>query len=78
MKLCGCKEPCFVNGEKVWGAEGGVLCLHASEKADYINGGSFGICGITGESVKVYIYDWQYKEAQQQVQADSAEPHSLT
>jgi hypothetical protein len=55
-KLCGCKEPCFVNGEKVWGHEGGVLCLHCSEDE------RGGICGLTKEPVRGYVAERQYRE----------------
>ena len=49
MKLCGFKESCFVNGEKVWGHCGGVLCLYLSERNENI-----GVCEITNEDVNVY------------------------
>lgn len=47
MKLCGFKESCFINGEKVWGHCGGVMCLYLSErKAKPEN---IGVCEITNE-----------------------------
>lgn len=48
-KPCGHNEPCFQNGEAVWGHEGGTLCLHAVED----NSGT--TCGLTGERTSVYI-----------------------
>jgi hypothetical protein len=68
MKLCGCKETCFVNGEKVWGRHGGVLCLHATE--ENVDGVAVGICGKTKERVRGYISEWQYKEVKQVIQPD--------
>ena len=53
MKLCGCKEQCFVNGEKVWGIHGNSLCLYATD---------VGICDKTKEHVLTYISEQQYKE----------------
>lgn len=52
MKLCGWKEPCFVDGEKAWGHLGGVMCLHLSERKALPN--NIGICNITKEDVKAY------------------------
>lgn len=71
MKLCGCKEPCFINGEKVWDRHGGVLCLHATE--ENVDGVTVRICGKTKERVRGYISEWQYKEAQQVIQPDNAQ-----
>ncbi len=58
-KLCGCLEPCFVNGEGVWGHWGGTLCLHAGE---YVTGcGSASMCNLTKEPVQHYISKFQYE-----------------
>ena len=57
-KLCGCKEPCFVDGQEAWGYWGGVMCLHLSEK--YNEPENVSICGITNEEVNVYTSETEY------------------
>ena len=32
LKLCGCKESCFENGDDIWGHLGGIMCKHLSER----------------------------------------------
>ena len=59
MKLCGCKESCFVDGEKSWGHFGGVMCLHLSErKAEPEN---IGVCLLTNEDVEAYTTKTEYE-----------------
>lgn len=60
-KLCGCKEPCFVDGTKVWDRWGRVLCFHATEVAR--DNGSIGICGIDKKEVQYYGSAIQYEMA---------------
>ncbi len=43
-KLCGCKEECFVNGDKSWGHLGGVMCEHLGENT----------CQKDGKSIHYY------------------------
>jgi hypothetical protein len=50
MKLCGCKESCFVRGE-CWGHYEGILCKNLGER----------ICLIDNSEVLVYITDKEYK-----------------
>lgn len=60
-KLCGCLEPCFINGEGAWGHWGRILCLHAGE---YVTGsGSASMCNLTKEPVQHYINKPQYESA---------------
>jgi hypothetical protein len=59
MKLCGCKESCFTDGEKAWGHYGGVMCLHLSERKSEPE--NIGVCGITKEDVDVYTTCSEYK-----------------
>lgn len=47
MKLCGCKEPCFVKGE-VWGHLEGIICAHQTETE------TDRICDKTKEVVTTY------------------------
>jgi hypothetical protein len=56
MKLCGFKESCFINGEKVWGHCGNVMCLHLSERNENIS-----VCKITNEDVDVYTTFTEYE-----------------
>ena len=59
MKLCGFKESCFINGEKVWGHCGSVMCLYLSEmKAKPEN---ISVCKITNEEVVVYTTYTEYE-----------------
>ena len=47
IKLCNNKADCFVNGDTVWGHEGGTLCLHVGEKK--VDGKPVTICSGTEE-----------------------------
>lgn len=58
MKLCGCKELCFVDGKKAWGHYGNVLCLHLTEKFNEPENVS--MCGITNEEVNLYTSEKEY------------------
>jgi hypothetical protein len=60
MKLCGCKEPCFSNGETAWGHWGCVMCLSLSERQTELNHVS--ICDLTKEEVKPYCCEREYLE----------------
>ena len=57
MKLCGSKEPCFVDGEEAWGHYGGVMCLYLTEKYEPEN---VSICRITNEEVNTYTSETEY------------------
>lgn len=60
MKLCGCKEKCFIDGERAWGHCGSVMCLHLSEK--HSEPENISICGLTDEEVNLYTSETEYKE----------------
>lgn len=60
MKLCGFKEPCFIDGEQAWGHYGGVMCLHLSEK--HSKPENISICSITNEEVNPYFSLTEKKE----------------
>jgi len=57
-KLCGCKEPCFVDGQEAWGHYGSVMCLYLSEK--HREPENVSICGITNEEVNTYSSETEY------------------
>lgn len=59
MKLCGCQESCFVDGEKAWGHYGGEMCLHLSERKG--EQGDVCICLVTGEDVSTHPH--RYKKS---------------
>ena len=63
MKLCGCLEKCFVNGEGAWGHMGNILCLYASEKETTPQ--NIGICGLSGENVDFYCNEEEYMKLTQ-------------
>jgi hypothetical protein len=49
LKLCGCKENCFVSGEYEWGHLGNIICKYASEDMD-----NQSICLLTVKRVHYY------------------------
>jgi len=53
LKLCGCNEPCFKNGE-MWGHMEGVMCHHLGEIT--VNGEQKGACFKDGEGFEVAAY----------------------
>lgn len=64
MKLCGCKEKCFKNGE-CWGHYEGVMCKYLGEKdfGDEIKS----ICSKTGKEVLLYTTDVEHKSALEEI-----------
>ena len=68
MKLCGCREKCFINGEQKWGHCGDELCKHISEEHVVDENGDeqvFGLCLLTKERTEVYINEEEYKKAKE-------------
>ena len=57
MKLCGCNEPCFENGEKCWGHLGTVMCLNLSETIE-----SESMCRKDMELVIPYSTEANYQQ----------------
>jgi len=70
MKLCGCKEKCFIEG-KDWGEFGGVICNYYGEINRYsgypvkyiYEEVCVSICLSSGQDVEPYINEKQYNEA---------------
>lgn len=48
MKMCGCKEPCFENGE-CWGHLQGVMCKYLGTETKE------NVCSKTMEDVTAYL-----------------------
>jgi len=62
-KLCGRNEKCFVEGSRVWGHHGGVLCLHLIERADHSSE-----CALDGSINNcLYTNDAEYQTATKQM-----------
>lgn len=71
MKLCGCKEKCFKNGDIHWSEYGSVVCLFYCEINK--NDKCTTICEINKKEIKSYITEYDYEKIKYSIRKDKLE-----